>query len=176
MRECHRSQSYQNVDLNLQQHPEHLQIISVLKVCCWLQRYKDVDLFFQQYPKICVSSGKVVTMLMCFQQRPKICVGSGKVVSMLMCFQQRPEFREIIPILEECRQSQAVAMLSNVDPPPSLFPSALPMVTQQETDSEGRNTPPLVGHVSALRNHWEMEASRNRWEEGRGDYTCVLMG
>ena len=59
-------------------------------------------------------------------------------------------------------------MLSNVDPPPSLFPSALPMVTQQEADPEGRDTPPLAGHVSALRDHWEMEASRNRWGgEGR---------
>lgn len=77
--------------------------------------------------------------------------------------QERPEFREIIPILEECRQSQAVAMLSNIDPPPSIFPSALPMVTVQDSNTDGRTTPPLVvGHVSALRNHWEMEASRNR--------------
>ncbi|KAL8562937.1 hypothetical protein ACOMHN_004629 [Nucella lapillus] len=75
---------------------------------------------------------------------------------------QRPEFREVIQALDECQQSQAVAMLSNVDlPSPSLFPSTLPMVTQQDADSEGRTTPPLVGHVSALRNHWEMEASRN---------------
>lgn len=78
-----------------------------------------------------------------------------------MVCQERPEFRDIIPILEECRQSQAVAMLSNVDAAPSLFPTALPMVTDQ-VDPEGRTTPPLVGHVSALRNHWEMEASRNR--------------
>ena len=98
----------------------------------------------------------------------KECCRSQSPTAVGLCFQQRPEFREIIPILEECRQSQAVAMLSNVDPPPSLFPSALPMVTQQEVDPEGRSTPPLVGHVSALRNHWEMEASRNRWEEGSG--------
>ena len=67
-------------------------------------------------------------------------------------------------------------MLSNVDPPPSLFPSALPMVTQQEADPEGRSTPPLVGHVSALRNHWEMEASRNRWEEGSGSTPLTAVG
>lgn len=54
-------------------------------------------------------------------------------------------------------------MLSNIDPPPSIFPSALPMVTVQDSNTDGRTTPPLVvGHVSALRNHWEMEASRNR--------------
>jgi hypothetical protein len=75
----------------------------------------------------------------------------------------RPEFRDVIPVLEECRQSQAVAMLSdlNTPPTPSFFPSALPMVTGGEGE-EGRTTPPLVGHVSALRNHWEQEATRNR--------------
>ncbi|XP_012934991.1 serine/threonine-protein kinase TNNI3K [Aplysia californica] len=75
---------------------------------------------------------------------------------------ERPEFREIIPIIDECKQSQAVAMLSNVEPSsnPSL-PLSLPMVTNQDSDGEGRDTPPMAGHVSAMRNHWEMEASRN---------------
>ncbi|XP_059146369.1 serine/threonine-protein kinase TNNI3K-like [Physella acuta] len=74
---------------------------------------------------------------------------------------ERPEFREIIPVLEECKRSQAVAMLSNSDTSTASLPMALPMVTGQDSDGEGRDTPPMAGHVSALRNHWEMEASRN---------------
>ena len=81
----------------------------------------------------------------------------------LCLFQERPDFREILPTLEECKQSQTVAMLSNVDSGPTVsFPNILPMVTDQDSDNEGRSTPPLAGHVSALRNHWEQEASRNR--------------
>ncbi|XP_050411148.2 serine/threonine-protein kinase TNNI3K [Patella vulgata] len=74
----------------------------------------------------------------------------------------RPEFKEIVPILEECKQSQAVAMLSNSDTTPIVaFPTALPMVTDRDSDDEGRSTPPLAGHVSALRSHWEQEATRH---------------
>ena len=50
---------------------------------------------------------------------------------------------------------------------------SLPMVTTHRgsqdrmkdeliAGDEGRDTPPLAGNVSALRNHWEMEASKNR--------------
>ncbi|KAH9512436.1 Serine/threonine-protein kinase tnni3k [Bulinus truncatus] len=74
---------------------------------------------------------------------------------------ERPEFRDIIPILEECKRSQAVAMLSNTEVTTVTLPTSLPMVTTQDPDGDGRDTPPLAGHVSALRNHWEMEASRN---------------
>ncbi|XP_067661812.1 serine/threonine-protein kinase TNNI3K-like [Haliotis asinina] len=75
---------------------------------------------------------------------------------------ERPEFREFLPVLEECKQSQAVAMLSNADSGATVsFPSSLPMVTDTDSDPEGRSTPPLTGHVSAMRSHWEQEASRN---------------
>ncbi|XP_055898146.1 serine/threonine-protein kinase TNNI3K-like [Biomphalaria glabrata] len=74
---------------------------------------------------------------------------------------ERPEFCEIIPILEECKRSQAVSMLSNCESTTVTLPISLPMVTTQDSDGDGRDTPPLAGHVSALRNHWEMEASRN---------------
>ena len=93
--------------------------------------------------------------------------------------QERPEFREIIPILEICKQSDAVAMLSNAESVSNSgggigLSLSLPMVTTQRGSQErgdndetgggeeGRDTPPLVGTVSALRNHWEMEASKNR--------------
>ncbi|KAK3756388.1 hypothetical protein RRG08_038877 [Elysia crispata] len=90
---------------------------------------------------------------------------------------ERPEFREIIPILDACKQSEAVAMLSNVEAVAgggggASISLSLPMVTTHRgsqdrmkdeliAGDEGRDTPPLAGNVSALRNHWEMEASKN---------------
>ena len=101
---------------------------------------------------------------------------------------ERPEFREIIPTLEDCKQSHAVAMLSNVDRaegPKSGGSLSLPMVTTTQdsnnsssstggaalgVEGEGGggggsrdtdDTPPMPGHVSAMKNLWEMEASRH---------------
>ncbi|KAL4218676.1 Serine/threonine-protein kinase tnni3k [Mactra antiquata] len=77
--------------------------------------------------------------------------------------EDRPDFGEILPILDECKQSQAVALLSNPQEHQFVPLSAsLPAVIRDhETDSEGRATPPLAGNVSALKSRWEMEASRN---------------
>ncbi|XP_064617011.1 serine/threonine-protein kinase TNNI3K-like [Liolophura sinensis] len=76
--------------------------------------------------------------------------------------QERPEFREIVPILEECRHSQAVALLSNSISTQSEFNSGLSVLTEPVLEEEdGRSTPPLTGMVTAMRTRWEMEASRN---------------
>ncbi|XP_052822598.1 serine/threonine-protein kinase TNNI3K isoform X1 [Octopus bimaculoides] len=74
--------------------------------------------------------------------------------------EERPDFKNIVPILEECRQSQAVMLISNgntiTNDPISEFNSL-----SEDSENEGRSTPPLTGHVTAMRTRWEMEASRN---------------
>ena len=81
-----------------------------------------------------------------------------------LSFQDRLDFGEILPILEDCRHSPAVMMLSNPPDYPAMSLSAsLPAVIRDhDIDGEGRATPPLAGNVLALRTHWEMEASRNK--------------
>lgn len=77
--------------------------------------------------------------------------------------EDRPEFREILPFIEECRESQAAEMM-NTSSTASLvahFTSALPQLKDEESEEEGRATPPLAGTVTALRTKWEQEASRN---------------
>ncbi|XP_060602558.1 serine/threonine-protein kinase TNNI3K-like [Ruditapes philippinarum] len=83
--------------------------------------------------------------------------------------EDRPDFAEILPILEDCKHSPTVMMLSN---PPEYqqvpLSASLPAVIRDhEGDGEGRATPPLVGNVSALKSRWEMEASRNCMEDMR---------
>ena len=82
----------------------------------------------------------------------------------ILLYQDRPDFAEILPILEECRTSPAVMMLSNPpDYPPLSLSASLPAVIRDHNaEGEGRATPPLAGNVLALRTHWEMEATRNR--------------
>ena len=86
--------------------------------------------------------------------------------------EQRPEFRDLIPVLEATRQSQAVAMLSGTPPPPPAGPPAhappvLPMVTANDAPPDpdspgcGGGDAPPEGHVSAMKHRWEMEASRH---------------
>ena len=69
-----------------------------------------------------------------------------------------------MPFIEECRESQAAGMM-NTSSTASLvahFTSALPQLKDEESEEEGRATPPLAGTVTALRTKWEQEASRNR--------------
>ena len=48
--------------------------------------------------------------------------------------------------------------------PMSLSASLPAVIRDHDTDSDcGRSTPPLAGNVLALRNRWELEASRNRY-------------
>lgn len=75
--------------------------------------------------------------------------------------QDRPEFKEIVPILEECKQSQVAALLNN-----STVPSL-----KEEGEGDGQTSPPIAGNVMALRTHWEQEASKNRY---RSEYILVL--
>ncbi|KAJ8300565.1 hypothetical protein KUTeg_022084 [Tegillarca granosa] len=70
--------------------------------------------------------------------------------------EDRPEFKEIVLLVEECRQSLGAAMLSN-----SSVVTNLSQVKDEDISKEGRETPPLAGHVTALRTHWELEATRN---------------
>ena len=64
----------------------------------------------------------------------------------------------MVQILEDYKQSQAVALLSNA----SMDVSELsPLNDGDSSDEEGRNTPPMTGNVSALRSHWELEATRH---------------
>lgn len=74
--------------------------------------------------------------------------------------QDRPEFKEIVPILEECKQSQVAALLNN---------STVPSMKEGE---DGQTSPPIAGNVMALRTHWEQEASKNRY---RSEYILVLV-
>ncbi|XP_060080735.1 serine/threonine-protein kinase TNNI3K-like [Ylistrum balloti] len=74
--------------------------------------------------------------------------------------EDRPEFKEIVTILEECKQSQGAALLSNSPISVSLV-SRLSPIRDEEEGEEGRDTPPLAGHVTALRTHWEQEATRH---------------
>lgn len=76
--------------------------------------------------------------------------------------QDRPEFKEIVPILEECKQSQVAALLNN-----STVPSL-----KEEGEGDGQTSPPIAGNVMALRTHWEQEASKNRY---RSEYILVLL-
>lgn len=75
--------------------------------------------------------------------------------------QDRPEFKEIVPILEECKQSQVAALLNN---------STVPSLKGEGED--GQTSPPIAGNVMALRTHWEQEASKNRY---RSEYILVLL-
>lgn len=77
---------------------------------------------------------------------------------------ERPDFKDIVPCLEECRQSQAVMLLSNGNslPSDSMVDSLNDIsVISDDSETDGRSTPPLTGHVTAMRTRWEMEASRN---------------
>ena len=67
--------------------------------------------------------------------------------------QDRPEFKEIVPILEDCKQTQVVALLK------SSGVSSLKEVGEGE---DSPTSPPIAGKVMALRTHWEQEASKNR--------------
>lgn len=78
--------------------------------------------------------------------------------------QDRPEFKEIVPILEECKQSQVAALLNN-----STVPS---LKEEEEGEEDGQTSPPIAGNVMALRTHWEQEASKNRY---RSEYILVLV-
>lgn len=74
--------------------------------------------------------------------------------------EDRPEFKEIVTILEECKQSQGAALLGNSPMSVSLV-SRLSPIRDEDEGEEGRDTPPLAGHVTALRSHWEQEATRH---------------
>lgn len=76
--------------------------------------------------------------------------------------QDRPEFKEIVPILEECKQSQVAALLNN---------STVPSLKEEGEGEDGQTSPPIAGNVMALRTHWEQEASKNRY---RSEYILVL--
>ncbi|CAG2246792.1 TNNI3K [Mytilus edulis] len=78
--------------------------------------------------------------------------------------EDRPEFREILPFIEECRESQAAGTINNTSSTASLvahFTSALPQLKDDDSEEEGRATPPPSGTVTALRTKWELEANRN---------------
>lgn len=75
--------------------------------------------------------------------------------------QDRPEFKEIVPILEECKQSQVAALLNNTSVP-----------SMKEEGEDGQTSPPIAGNVMALRTHWEQEASKNRYYS---EYTLLLV-
>lgn len=77
--------------------------------------------------------------------------------------QDRPEFKEIVPILEECKQSQVAALLNN---------STVPSLKEEGEGEDGQTSPPIAGNVMALRTHWEQEASKNRY---RPEYILVLV-
>lgn len=77
--------------------------------------------------------------------------------------QDRPEFKEIVPILEECKQSQVAALLNN---------STVPSLKEEGEGEDGQTSPPIAGNVMALRTHWEQEASKNRY---RSEYILVLV-
>lgn len=77
--------------------------------------------------------------------------------------QDRPEFKEIVPILEECKQSQVAALLNN---------STVPSLKEEEGEEDGQTSPPIAGNVMALRTHWEQEASKNRYHS---EYILVLL-
>lgn len=77
--------------------------------------------------------------------------------------QDRPEFKEIVPILEECKQSQVAALLNN---------STVPSMKEEGEGEDGQTSPPIAGNVMALRTHWEQEASKNRY---RSEYILVLV-
>ncbi|XP_053380307.1 serine/threonine-protein kinase TNNI3K-like [Mercenaria mercenaria] len=102
--------------------------------------------------------------------------------------EDRPDFAEILPILEDCKHSPTVMMLSNPSEyqPVPLSASLPAVIRDHEGDSEGRATPPLIGNVSALKSRWEMEASRNCVEDMRtrlpfpqldknGMYICICL-
>lgn len=79
--------------------------------------------------------------------------------------QDRPEFKEIVLILEECKQSQVAALLNNTSVPS--------MKEEGEGEGEdGQTSPPIAGNVMALRTHWEQEASKNRYYS---QYTLLLV-
>ncbi|CAH1787041.1 unnamed protein product [Owenia fusiformis] len=76
--------------------------------------------------------------------------------------EDRPEFSSSIPILEMCKESQAVAMLSNSAQMETFTISTSHCAPEEdEEEDDGRSTPPLAGHVSAMRTRWELEASKN---------------
>uniref|UniRef100_K1QVI3 Serine/threonine-protein kinase TNNI3K n=1 Tax=Magallana gigas TaxID=29159 RepID=K1QVI3_MAGGI len=91
--------------------------------------------------------------------RPPIAVTFPKPIVALLqrCWNasadDRPEFKEIVPILEECKQSQVAALLNN-----STVPS---LKEEEEGEEDGQTSPPIAGNVMALRTHWEQEASKN---------------
>lgn len=91
--------------------------------------------------------------------RPPIAVTFPKPIVALLqrCWNasadDRPEFKEIVPILEECKQSQVAALLNN-----STVPS---LKGEGEGEEDGQTSPPIAGNVMALRTHWEQEASKN---------------
>ena len=58
-----------------------------------------------------------------------------------------------MPILEECKQSQVVALLNN---------TAVPSLESQGGAEDAQAIPPISGNVMALRTHWEMEATKHR--------------
>ena len=54
-------------------------------------------------------------------------------------------------------------MLSNGSSGPQIpFTASLPQLGGDDSDSEGRATPPLTGNVMALRTQWEQEALKRR--------------
>ncbi|XP_052790328.1 serine/threonine-protein kinase TNNI3K-like [Mya arenaria] len=106
------------------------------------------------------------------QTRPPIAVTFPKPLVSLLQWgwnpnpEDRPEFAEILPILEDCKHSPAVMMLSNPSGYTAVPLSAsLPAVIRDhDGDGEGeggRATPPLVGNVSALKSRYEQELQRN---------------
>ncbi|XP_014681457.1 PREDICTED: serine/threonine-protein kinase TNNI3K-like isoform X2 [Priapulus caudatus] len=73
----------------------------------------------------------------------------------------RPDFSEVVSILTEARESQAVALLSNSIA--SVFTLQGEATAVAVTDVCGAYpgvVPPMTGHVNALRSRWEQEASK----------------
>lgn len=90
--------------------------------------------------------------------RPPIAVTFPKPIVTLLqrcwnsCADDRPEFKEIVPILEECKQTLVADLLNN---------TGVTSLKEAGEPVEGETTPPIAGNVMALRTHWEMEASKN---------------
>ncbi|KAH3794040.1 serine/threonine-protein kinase TNNI3K-like [Dreissena polymorpha] len=110
------------------------------------------------------------------QTRPPIAVTFPKpLVSLLQCGwnpnpEDRPDFAEILPILEECKQSGTVMLLSNPSGYQSLSLSAsLPAVIRDHDGilDDGRSTPPLAGNVSALKSRWEQTVQQHSVDDLR---------
>lgn len=68
--------------------------------------------------------------------------------------------------LEEARESQAVALLSNGIATSSIFTTQTEQ-TEPSVYLSGCSTPPMTGHVNALRSRWEQEASKMVKEDPR---------